>query len=572
MGGAETGRPSRPPVDPRFAVPALAVAMAASAVLALWLARDTTFSIDELVWFSTTPTLDLEEVLQPHGGHLVAVSRMTYKVLLEAFGAGSEAVRVLAFASLALAVGLLFVWASRRVGRLVALAPAAVLLVFGSDAFHVLVGNGFTILFAISCGLGALLSLDRGDRLGDLLACALLCLGIATYTTALAFLAGVAVSVLLRDDRWRRAWIFLVPVGLYAAWWLWALGQPSDAESQLVLSNLLLFPAWVAQGLAAVLGSLSGLDYDFTGVNRNDATFGPLLAVGAFAALVWLVHRRGAGSPTLWVCLTIMLALFLMQDLVGDDVRTPYSNRYLLPGAFAVLLVAFEAVRGLRWTRAALITLYLVAGIGLATNIALLRDVGAKLRNETTPAVRAAFAGLDLAGDAADPGFNPADELDPASPGPVEVTSALAAVESRGYSPTGAYLDAVARYGELGYSEAEVRGLEPELRASTDAFLAGALDLGLRATAAPDSNARCREARPSPGEAITAPLPPGGALLSAVAASGPVTIGRFADQPEVPVGTLTPGQFAVLEVPSDEIAEPWTVSMPGARLFVCPLA
>src|SRR5919106_823286 len=135
MGGAETGSPSRAPVDPRFAVPALAVAMAAATAFALWLARDTTFTIDELVWFLTSPDLDLSQALEPHGGHLVLVTRLVYAGLLEAFGTGTEPFRILTVASLLLAVGLLFAYTAKRVGAAVALAPAAVLLFFGSDAF-----------------------------------------------------------------------------------------------------------------------------------------------------------------------------------------------------------------------------------------------------------------------------------------------------------------------------------------------------------------------------------------------------------------------------------------------------
>ncbi len=74
-----------------------------------------------------------------------------------------------------------------------ALAPCLVLLVFGSDSLHVLTGNGFTVVGALGCGIGALLALERDDRGGDLGACALLCLGLATYTVALAFVAAIGV-------------------------------------------------------------------------------------------------------------------------------------------------------------------------------------------------------------------------------------------------------------------------------------------------------------------------------------------------------------------------------------------
>ncbi|MGH2951052.1 MAG: hypothetical protein ACRDKX_03305, partial [Solirubrobacterales bacterium] len=73
------------------------------------------------------------------------------------------------------------------------------------------------------------------------------------------------------------------------------------------------------------------------------------------------------------------------------------------------------------------------------------------------------------------------------------------------------------------------------------------------------------------GEPITAELPVGGALLTAEAASGPVHVRRFATEPSLPVGTLTAGRRAILEVPPDTASDPWIVSMPGAALSVCPL-
>ncbi len=200
-------------------------------VLIVWLGRGTTYSVDELAWFASTPGLDLGDALAPAGGHLILTSRIVYFAILEAFGSGYEIFRILTALTVLLTAVLFFVYASRRVGRIVALAPTLILLVFGSDWVHVLTGNGFTVLLAVSCGLGALLALERGDSRGDQLACALLCLGVVTYTVALAFVVGTAVTILVREDRWRRIWIVAVPVAIYTAWWFWALGQEDNSEA-----------------------------------------------------------------------------------------------------------------------------------------------------------------------------------------------------------------------------------------------------------------------------------------------------------------------------------------------------
>ena len=67
---------------------------------------------------------------------------------------------------IAVTVGLLFVYCKRRVGGLAALAPCLVLLVFGSDPLHALLGNGFTVVGSLGCGIGALLAVERDDLAG----------------------------------------------------------------------------------------------------------------------------------------------------------------------------------------------------------------------------------------------------------------------------------------------------------------------------------------------------------------------------------------------------------------------
>ncbi len=170
--------------DDRLAWAWLAVAMVLAAATILWLNRGTTFWIDELVLFMDAPRLDAEEAIHPHVGHLVLTVRVAYKAVFEVFGSSYLSFRLLGVATVLLTVGLLFAYLRRRTEPYVALAPCLVLLVFGSDVLHVLAGNAFGVLLAVSCGLGALLALEREDFRGDLAACVLLCLGVLTYTVA----------------------------------------------------------------------------------------------------------------------------------------------------------------------------------------------------------------------------------------------------------------------------------------------------------------------------------------------------------------------------------------------------
>ena len=82
-------------------------------------------------------------------------------------------------------------------------------------------------------GIGALLAIERADRRGDVVACALLLASLAFAEIALAFAAGVLVAIVLQRGPWRRLWIIAVPVLLYAVWYV-SFGNPSNQPSDLL--------------------------------------------------------------------------------------------------------------------------------------------------------------------------------------------------------------------------------------------------------------------------------------------------------------------------------------------------
>jgi hypothetical protein len=536
----------------------LGLAMAGAAALILYFSRGLSFTVDELVWFVESPNLDLNTALQPHGGHLTLTARVVYKAMFEVFGASYLPFRLLVVATLLVTVGLFFLYARRRVGGLVALAPCLVLLVFGSDSLHVLNGNGFTVIGALGCGIGALLALERRDTAGDLLACGLLCLGLATYTVALGFVAAVTVAVLLGEDRWRRIWIPVVPTALYAAWWLWSLDSAINGGDSTAVSNILLFPSKAFEACSAVLGSLTGLD----GVGGALAVqAGPTLTVIAVVALVWRLHR-GAVPGALWVVLAIPIVLWSLVSVA--KLRAPSDPRYLFPGAIAVLLVGVEAVRGVRWSEFALGILFAIALGGAATNVWLLKNDGAAYRDGYVAQAKAELTAIEIAGTRAAPSFDPADKLG--------VDSALffpfAEIRARGAPPTASYLEAARAYGAVGHDESQVPGLPEGGRERVDSVLADALGLKLAPAPRPASGPGCKQVR-ARGFGVSIPLPRGGALLEA-GSGGDVAVRRFASA-SIPVGSLLPGRPAALRVPADAGPVPWSLLTAASPLRICPL-
>jgi hypothetical protein len=529
----------------------LGAAMLVAAALILYLNRGTVFFVDELERFQNSPTLGPVDVIEPHAGHLTATSNLVYKAILETVGAHYVAFRILIVCCVLLATGLFYALVKRRIGALPALAPAIVLLFFGSSWQMIITGLGFNVVFSIAMGVGALLALEREDRLGDVLACGLLVVSVSTLSIGLAFLVGVAVSVLLGSDRRRRAWIFLVPLALYAVWWLWGQSAPEPAGLGASASNVLLIPSYIAESLAAVLSSLAGLSFEFSPETTEGAVTqsGIVLAILATVAL-GLRIRQGSVPRFLWVSLAIMLAFWTLSALARNEFRPPGQIRYLYTGAVCVLLVAAAAASRTRFSRAGVTILFGVSALSLATNLVLLRDGAREFRNAYSAPLRANLAMLELGRDDIRPGFNPRAGVQALS------ISSLSAAE---------YLAASDRYGSLAFSLPELANQPEPIRERADRTLARSLGIELAPSRSPAGARECELIRSGgPSGEIAFPLPPGGATLTTRGnAPGELTVGRFATAATVDLGALQPGRSAMLRIPTDSSPTPWRASVTG---------
>ena len=203
-------------------------------------------------------------------------------------------------------VVLFFAFAKRRIGPIPALVPCISLLFLGYGWEAFLWAFDMHTIYALAFGLGALLLLERGDSRGDVGACVLLVLSIGMIELGLAFTLAVAVAVLLLPDRWRRVWVFLVPLALYAIWWMWSR---QFHQSSIAFSNIRLFPKTVTDALAAIAGSVFGLNPTGPGVPQPITEITAWGAVVAGIAVVALVYRisRGKVPPELWVFAVVAL-------------------------------------------------------------------------------------------------------------------------------------------------------------------------------------------------------------------------------------------------------------------------
>lgn len=535
----------------RSAWPLFGAAAALASVLILWLGRDQNFTNDELVWVSDSLNLDFGSVFDPYNGHLIAVPRVIYKLILGTLGTGYLTFRLLTLAMVLVTATLVMVYASRRLGRAVALAPAVVLLVFGSDAGHLVTGNGFTVLLSISCGVGALLALERDRPLADAGACALLVLGVLTYSVALGFVAGAAVAVLCaRPRRPARLWAAAVPAAVYSAWWLSA-HLNGELSGQGSVINALNLPSWSFQSLSAALGALSGLDAASEYRSSDGLFAGPTLAVVAIVAATWLIAARRAPRG-IWAPLAALVALWLLGAIAEGVWRTPVDTRYLYPTVVAVLLVAAWGLSGLRPNSMALLVLYAVAVVSLATNISQLRSGADVYELNVFQPMEAELGALEIAGDSA-----------PDNVGLAGADLAFDLAAFLGNDPVGVYRQIADRFGTIGSSPDELAASSASDRALADRTVIAAEQIA-----------------PSPEPPITAPrcrpsasgqVPPGAVLrIDAGTSPADVSARRFGDSPQS-LGSVLPDSSDWLALPADRgPSAPWTVTVSGdARVSTC---
>ncbi len=523
---------------------AVAVA-AAGALLLAWLS-DLTFWRDEWGFLLERRGFGADVFLEPNYEHIAISLIAVYKALQATFGMESALpFQLVATATFLLSVALLYVYVARRVGRWAALAAALPILVLGPASDDLLWPFQLGFFASMSAGLGALLALEREDRLGDLAACGLLTLSLSFSSLGIPFVAGAAVHVAWDRSRWRRLYVAAVPAALYALWWL---GWGHEGQSYASLHNLATSISYVADGFASSISSLLGLAGRRDEALVNGLDWGRSLVVLAIAVAAWRLVRVGRFARPLAVVVAIAIAFWFFAGLNASIFREPTTGRYQYMGAIFIVLIAAELWRGWRPARPVVAGLLVVAVAAAASNFSALRDAHASLIGfgELQPA---ALGAIEIARDSVEPEFR--------------LTEQNSRVDYLGLVEAGSYLSAADKFGSPAFSEAEIAASSEDGRASTDLVLAKALRIGLEPTEMRGGG--CVEVRRRPGEAAVAELPTGGVIIEAPNADAEIALRRFASETfPVAAGTVRAGRVALLAIPRDRSAEPWELELRGA--------
>jgi hypothetical protein len=543
--------------------------LVAGAVFLTWLLGHASISSDEWGLVVRAQDGNIHGIFDPWNGHLLAVGQIIAYVSIQLFGSDFSFLIALDIAGILACSLLIYLFAARRLGPIVALVPALVPIFFSGASTFYGTGLQFTPLMGINgiwsldFGLAALLLLERERRAQDIAAAAMLGLSLASFSYGLAFVVGTAVAVALGPDRWKRAYVVVVPIGLYIGWRLWASTFTDPSAGSITAEHLLLSPLYMGDSLAAVGAGYFGLapivgrgpsmELSQNHIFNNISL--PFLLIAVEATVIVLVARalgrRGLTRSSLWPSLATLIAMWGSQAAVFDTIsRMPGDPRYLFAGAVMVAVVASELARDVKLSRFAVVLVLAVAAVGVLANIPRFREGKATIelvreRNEITGAM------FQLAGANADPTFQPAIDL-PDVGGSIWI-------DVRGFR---AFKE---KHGTLASMPIDkVPELSPEQREDADQLLAGALRLRLEATTR-RSDPPCTVLDP---DGVT-PLPPGVAILKSPGTD--VGLRRFGDRAAVSLGEVQAHSPERLVIPRSPLTDvPWRLVNEGdAPLAVC---
>jgi hypothetical protein len=536
--------------------------------------RGTTLWFDEWLWALEYRDTSLSGFLAPHNGHPTLIPVLIYRALFALVGIDHSApYRAVGIAGHLACVAVLYVYALRRVGVLLALAASAVILFLGPGWQNIVWPLQIGWLVSIAAILGALLALDRRDRTGEVAAAALILLALASSGPGIALAAGLVVEV-LRSRGVRALWIVAVPFALLGVWWV----IYQDASS--VQHMITLAPGFAADSAAATLSAVAGLAGPLISDDPTTLAWGRPLAVAALALLIWRMwHVRPVPTRVLTL-LAILAAFWLVTAVQRAGLGPAESSRYVYVGAVFIVALAVELARGVAmsprawWVLGAAVALGIVGNVGdMRTGARFLRDQGLQTR-----------AGL-AAVEAARPVVPPDQPLTVIPGYPLVVVRA------------GQYFSMERDLGTPAASLAELaRAPENVRRAADDAMVRmhGVQVVPVRSPAhAPTSPAvdassggtvsqagGCVAFTPaaagpaSAAAAVELTVPAEGLVLSAANGDATVAVRRFAAGfPDAPIGRIAPGGSGRLSLRPDLAPNAWHVRLsPEGRMTACAAA
>jgi hypothetical protein len=562
----------------RVAYGVLALAYALAAVLILTWGEGQTFINDEWNYLVNVRGFSPETLLHPQNGHLILVPLLLYKALFATVGADSHVPYQVLTVVLHLTVATLFFALVRsRLPLAVAVGLTVLVAFFGAGWDTVMGAYEIPNLTGMATGLAMLLALERRTTTGNVAACLLLGLCLASFSVGIAFTLGALFAIWLGGRaEWRRAWIVLIPAALYVVWFLWArkFGQ-SEVTAEAVSS---LFSG-MADQLAALCAAVTGLfrvpgNAELTDLIQVRPEWGYPLAI-LLGALVALHLRRAPRSIRFWTVAGTLVIYLALVAAGLSPARAPNASRYVYMGGILLLLLVVELGRDVRWSTTVGLIAFVFLALSLLANVAELR-VGGHLFTAEGATNRATLTALELSREHIDPSVAVEDGNETHSHPDM-------------LFPAYAYFDAAEDFGSPAYNEAELLASGEQAREAADQELVRVLGIapqplqGRLASRGPApkslgggpgdtaSIGGCTLLLPEPGRAAAfqLELPPGGfSYTTRPGTQLEVGLARFAEA----FAPLGPAAFnrGEISIPPDASAVPWRAEIKtDGRTLVC---
>jgi hypothetical protein len=543
----------------------LAILLAISGGLVVYLGRGTTFWFDEWQWILYRRGNDLAAFLRPYNGHFSLIPVAIYRLLFATVGLTAYApYRVISLVLHLLCGTLVFVYARSRAGKFVALCAAALVLFLGAGWQDILWPFQLAWLISVAAGIGALLLLDRRDRSGDVGAAVLLAVSLASSGLGIVFALGVVVDILWGRKAWRDAWIFVAPGALYGVWWITDQHSPP-------LDPLRLVPRFVANAASASLAGVVGASSPRPAGSllNSDSLLSvgrPLAVVALLVIIARLVYLRRIPARVVTVSVILIAFWFLTaltRATTGNGAEA-WASRYLYVGGLLLIILAVELFRGASLPLPINLLVGGLVVVALYGGVTSLRDAGFDLR-QYAEETRADLGALELGRNIVSPSY----------------TSAWIPGSPLIYVRAGPYFSAAKALGTPAASPAGIAASSESARAIADLELirihavslqpgAGGVEGGTPPVAADASGGTLI----AHGPCLTLQRRSGVAELDLSAASlqllvrargGSATVGvrRFAGA-FVTLGVIPPTGAATLRIGPDLSARPWYIRLATA--------
>jgi len=513
-----------------------------SGVLLIHFMTRQTFWRDEWDFLLHRRGWSLDTFFHPFVEQLLAIPILVYRLLQTTFGMDSPLpYQLVAVFLFVFSVTMLFVYARRRMGEWLALAFTLPILFLGPSWDDLLFPFQMALFGSIVCGIGALLVLDRRDRNGDVAAMVLLIVCLFFFDLGVAFVAGVTVELAFGRDRWRRAYVVVIPTFL---WLLWYAGWGHEAETFISFKNFAYTPSYIADGLASSIATLVGLGSINFSAPRSPLEWGRPLLVLAVAVFGWRIYRLGRLSERLAATLAILLGFWFLSGLNTNPLAAAEVGRYQYIGIILLVLVIAELMRGVVVGRIATAIIVFVGATAALANAPELFDASDGIADQSVRE-KGGLAALELSRDQVDPDL--------------QLTEENSDVNYLLLMDAGSYLSAVDAYGSPAYSAEELATAPEPARVAADKVFGAAL----RPTLVPvrTGTGPCVARQLAGGPVVV----PEGVILRADGPGVQVSLRRYAsDSFPLALGALPPGQPEELRVSSDRSQRPWTIQLSGS--------